>query len=73
MAIQDTTQVVEVSSNIWRPCPVAHCGGINHNDDLPTRVNHLIGHGYRLLHVGQQNEMDNQGHPYPTTVAILGR
>jgi len=40
---------------------------------IDERINHLLNHGYKLLHVGQETITDSDGKPWHTTVAILGK
>jgi hypothetical protein len=68
-------QVFQISTNIWKNCP--ECSNMPHSaigdDEIDERVNHVLQHGYKLLHVGQQTSEDSQGRIWQTTVAILGR
>lgn len=53
----DVVEVIEVFSDRGGPCPICDeplDRGLGFNDDwLAPQVNHLIGHGMRLLHIGQ--------------------
>lgn len=42
------------------------------DSDLQEHVNHYLGHGWILLHVGQETRI-SEGSPLSLTVAILGR
>jgi len=44
-----------------------------HDGRIDERINHLLKHGYKLLHVGQETTTDPDGKPWHTTVAILGK
>ena len=43
-------------------------------DDVGAQINHYLEvHGYELIHVGQQTGRDQAGHPWQTTVAVVGK
>ena len=70
--IQDTKQIIHVSTNIGRGCP--ECGAPLGVDNFESGVNHLIQqHGYKLLHVGAERDDDNEGKTIHHTVAVLGK
>lgn len=63
-------RTIELSSNIHRGCD--HCNE-SFTENVSEGINHLISaHGYRLLHVGTESTLAQDGSPYHTTVAILG-
>lgn len=68
----EVKRTTEVSSNISGGCE--HCGhGVGGEDKVADSINHYIEkHGYRLLHVGTQSNVGQDGKPYHTTVAVLG-
>jgi hypothetical protein len=42
--------------------------------DLDDQINHYINkHQYHLLHVGQETTYGEEGTPWQSTVAVLGR
>lgn len=41
--------------------------------EFQTQVNHYLEHGYTLLHVGQETSTDDEGNPWHSTVAVLGK
>jgi len=43
------------------------------SDWLAERTNHLIGHGYQVLHVGQETTHGPTGEPWQRTTAVLGK
>jgi hypothetical protein len=66
--------VIHISSNVIKQCP--HCAGFNFKDppDIGERATHFIEqHNYKLLHVGQETINDSDGHPWQTTVAVVGK
>lgn len=42
------------------------------DSDLQEHVNHYLGHGWVLLHVGQETRI-SEGAPIALTVAVMGR
>lgn len=64
-------QIVHLSSSdLAAVC--AHCRD-SVSDSFDIRVNHYIQHGYHVLHIGQETELDRQmGHLWHSTVAVLG-
>ena len=70
-AMMDVKEVVQVHSNVVSECPVCQAGLSSYTDgqDFAARVNHLLKkHVYKLVHVGQETDGDQQ-----TTVAVLGK
>ena len=69
--------VVTVSSNVIEACPLCAEPPFNFStpasDSVAERINHFLGHGYKLLHVGQQTETGPDGDPWQTTVAVLAK
>ena len=68
----DYMSVAKVSSDIMARCPdcVTQLDGTR---DFAAAVNHLLAHGYALLHVGQETTRDTLGNPWQTTIAVLGK
>lgn len=67
-------QVIQILSDVSGPCAI--CGdGIgfsNFDEAFEKQINHYLGHGCRLLHVGQESSTDGEGNPYQRTTAVLG-
>ena len=69
--MEDIKQVVEVLSSHGFGCP--YCDFKDSGDwEIGSRVNHLLGHGLVLLHVGQQTDWGRDDTAWQTTVAVLG-
>ena len=64
--------VVYLSSNTGGGgCP--HCeDGPPYDSDVGVGINHLIKHGYKVLHVGQESSWSHEGQLWSSTVAVLG-
>lgn len=73
MYVSKVTQVIQLSSNIQKPCP--HCNEMKIGDDqdVGDKISHYLKHGYKLLHVGQETSQDNGGNPWQSTVAVVGK
>jgi hypothetical protein len=70
--ISNTTEVYKVSSGVSQKCPA--CSEFLEGRPFWERsVNHVLGHGWRLLHVGSEAEHDNDGKTIHFTVAVLGK
>ena len=68
---RQTTRVTSVTTDISRGCE--HCSFLIHHDDLAGAINHYLGeHGYFLLHIGCQTDIDYTGKSYASTIAVLG-
>ena len=54
-------------------CPV--CGDYirNSGEQIDGAINHVLQHGWRLLHVGSEWGEDEEGKSISHTVAILGK
>lgn len=64
-------KVARLSSNVGQKCN--HCSERVGLEKLAESINHYIQrHGYKLLHVGQETSHDADGHPWHSTVAVLG-
>jgi hypothetical protein len=69
--MDDVEEIVVVSTNISQPCKFG-CTLLYGGDDFQSNVNHYLKeHDYKLLHVGQESEVDSEGMSYHTTVAVL--
>jgi hypothetical protein len=72
MKLQDVKEVVEVSSSFWKTCK--YCSALKLSDDsVEAQVNHYLGHGLKLLHIGTQSSRTAEGEIWLSTVAVLGR
>jgi hypothetical protein len=71
MYASKVTQVVQLSSNIYKPC--LHCKEMAYELDLGEQISHYLKHGYTLLHVGQETSTDSNGKPWQSTVAVVGK
>ena len=68
----DVEQILTISSTESRGCPICKKKTLDGTMDFDGAVNHVIGHGWNLLHVGSQDVTGMKGEPYRTTVAVLG-
>jgi hypothetical protein len=72
MKLQDVKEVVEVSSSFWKTCK--YCSALKLSDDsVEAQVNHYLGHGLKLLHIGTQSSRTAEGEIWLSTVAVLGK
>jgi hypothetical protein len=68
----DFKHIVHISTNITTSCE--HCSTPIASENLADNVNHYMDkHGYKLLHVGGENDQDNEGKSIQHTVAVLGK
>jgi hypothetical protein len=72
MAIEDTKETYKISSDVGRRCPACSTF-LDGNRDFDDAVNHVLGHGWKLLHVGSEVGDGSDGKPVHFTVAVLGR
>lgn len=66
--------VYQFASNSNRasiPCEMKDCSFNAANQELDTVINHYIGHGYEILHIGTETEM-RDGNLHFHTFALLG-
>ena len=72
--MQDIIKTFEIHTNIY-PTICPECGEILdiRGDTIDHAINHVLGHGWRLLHVGSERGDDADGRSVSHTVAILGR
>jgi hypothetical protein len=72
--MEDIKKTVTVESDTGRPC--VECRELvgDHDGQTPISIgiNHYLGHGYRLLHVGSQTGHGDDG-PTSRIIAILGK
>jgi hypothetical protein len=70
--MKDIDQIVKISTDIGTGCK--HCGESIGLDRFEESVNHYIkAHNYKLLHVGQETTYSQEGSPWHSTVAVLGK
>ena len=70
--VSNTVEVFKVSSNEGRSCPSC-TKWLDGHGNWTDSVNHVLGHGWRLLHVGGEASTDDQGKSIEFTVAVLGK
>jgi len=72
MKLQDVKEVVEVSSSFWKTCK--YCSALKLSEDsVEAQVNHYLGHGLKLLHIGTESSRTDEGKIWHSTVAVLGK
>ncbi len=65
-------EVVYLSTDVSKRCP--DCNYFPDRDaDFGETINHHLGHGFTVLHVGQETEGGDGGALWQVTVAVLGR
>lgn len=71
--MQNVTKTVSVLTGTWGRCE--DCGENGHllKGTIDESINHYLGHGYRLLHVGTQSGFAAEGEVWHNTVAVLGK
>jgi hypothetical protein len=65
--------MVKISSNESRRCP--ECNEMLHageTEEFQNTCNHLLAHGLKCLHVGQETITGDDG-PWQTTIAVFGK
>jgi len=67
--LKDIKRVVHIDSETRDACPVCDVGV---QASFEESVNHLLGHGYQLLHIGQESARNEAGDRWQRTVAVLG-
>ena len=71
--IADIAHVVHLSTDIGKSCEVCGESLLNRMEDIASQINHYLGHGFLLLHVGPQTSHSNEGLPWHSTVAVVGK
>ena len=72
MKLQDVKEVVEVSSSFWKTCK--YCSALKLSEDsVEAQVNHYLGHGLKLLHIGTESSRTDEGEIWHSTVVVLGK
>jgi len=65
--------IVRVSSNEGRGCPFCSNEFLDGSQQFEKACNHLLSHGLKCLHVGQETIAGRAGEPWHTTVAVFGK
>jgi hypothetical protein len=63
------------SSSIHTTCDVCNeqMSEANADDYFVRAVNHYLGHGFKILHVGQESDFTDKGEVWQMTVAVLSK
>jgi hypothetical protein len=64
--------VHHISTNISAGCPVCSAH-LKAHEDFDGAVNHMIGHGWTVEHIGSETIHDEHGKPWHTTVAVVAQ
>ena len=75
--MSDAKRVHQVKSSEVVQCPVCdrlpeEARGMHDGEELVVQVNHMLGHGWKLLHVGQETSTGMDGDVWQQTTAVLG-
>lgn len=69
--ISNTKKVIRVDSDTFKTCPYPGCGhSRKNNQSIDVDINHMLNHGAKLIHIGQETSIGGTG-PYQMTVAIF--
>lgn len=68
----DITAVFHVSTNGTAACPVCK-HFIDTSTFFDAMVNHMIGHGWTVEHIGQETVYDSNHHAHQHTVAVIAQ
>ena len=72
MELKDVQEVVQVSSSFRKCCK--YCSALKMSQDtIEDQVNHYLGHGLKLLHIGTESSRTPEGEVWQSTVAVLGK
>jgi hypothetical protein len=73
MEHSETTKVIHLTTSMGKPCQ--DCRKLfSSYEEIDEAINHYIGHGYKLLHVGSQTKLAPDGKQlWHDTVAVLGK
>jgi len=72
MEMKDVKEVVQVSSSFWKCCK--YCSALKlAQDTVEDQINHYLGHGLKLFHIGMESSRTPEGETWNSTVAILGK
>jgi hypothetical protein len=73
---ESATKVVHITTD-WEGGSCDDCGAAlavrGYKSAFEENVNHYLGHGYKLLHVGQETGRDDRDQPFQITAAVLGK
>ena len=69
--IRETCEINKLFSPVT--CPVCGADICVRGEQINGAINHVLQHGWRLLHVGAEFDQDEEGKSITTTVAILGK
>ena len=58
-----------LSSSVTGACP--ECGAPLHDKNIAEQINHLLDHGYALVHVGTETSRADDGSLWHSTVAVI--
>jgi hypothetical protein len=64
--------MVKVSSDVGEKCPLCDFF-MKGSEQWQEACNHLLAHGLKCIHVGQESMHDNDGKLYHNTVAVFGK
>jgi len=65
--------IAYVSSSLGHRCPVSGCGYFLTPDSFQDGCNHMLNHGFKCLHVGQETTHGPNGDLWHSTVAVFGK
>ena len=69
--LETIQKVVWVSSDSGEGCH--YCDSqLGLDVRIDEKINHYIGHGYKLLHIGTETKQEDKGQLWYRTVAVLG-
>ena len=72
--LADIRETFEIHTNFSpTTCPVCEGDIRGRGEQIDDAINHLLTHGWRLLHVGAEWDQDETGESCSHTVAILGK
>ena len=63
--------ILTISSDGFSNCPVCRAYTLDGIDHFDAAVNHMLDHGWGLLHLGSQDLTEADGGAYRTTIAVL--
>ena len=64
--------ILTISSDAAGACPLCRDYTLDGVDHFDAAVNHVLAHGWILLHLGSQDLTEADGATYRTTIAVLG-
>ena len=72
--LADIRETFEIYSN-FSPVTCPACGADirDRGEQINRAINHMLTHGWQLLHVGAEFGQDEEGKSVSHTVAILGK